>query len=365
MMTKLKTGLLSSNRLARAVLIAGLAFTAITLLPATPSFAAAPATTAASPTGSAETLAEFRAVLVKYGTFGKHEKYGEIWVPTVTPQGWHPYPACQWVYTKDGWYFNDETEWGGIVHHHGRWSHDEKIGWFWVPDEDWSPGWVVWRKSDKWVGWAPMPPEQDTYLVSQPEFNNDKLWIFMDAKKFFNGGCGTTVQATTKFYNETKYVTLFDLPPGLLVDIIFVPKWKVKVITKIITIIIDHKCPEGPPPKHENPPRNPPKLGLPLLPPGDVKPDPTPKPRGGIEKPGIIIDLSKPRVGVIGKPGIIIDNPGKPHGHGGRGHGGGKGSHGEGSSNGRGGGTIKPKIDSVKPSGRASFAAVRHGRSFR
>jgi hypothetical protein len=222
---------------------------------------------------------------------------------------------------------------------------------------------VVWRKSDKWIGWTPMPPEQDYQLVSSDAFNNDKLWIFMDAKKFFNGGCGTTVQASQAFY-ETKYVTLFELPPGLLVDVIFVPKWKVKVITKIITIIIDHHCP----PKPENPPRKPPKLGLPLLPPSDVsKPDPTPKPRGSFDpRPGITIDLVKPRVGVIGKPGIIIDNPGKPHGHGGRGHGsGGEGSHGEGGSSGRGGGTIKPKIDIVKPSGRATFAARSHGRSFR
>jgi hypothetical protein len=30
---------------------------------------------------------------------------------------------------------------------------------------------------------------------------------------------------------------------------------------------------------------------LPLLPPGDVKPDPTPKSRGGPTRPGIIIDL--------------------------------------------------------------------------
>ena len=55
------------------------------------------------------------------------------------------------------------------------------------------------------------------------------------------------------------------------------------------------------------PPRKPPKLGLPLLPPGDVsKPDPTPKPRGTFDpRPGITIDLKpKPRVGVLGKPGI-------------------------------------------------------------
>jgi len=146
------------------------------------------------------------------------------------------------VRNKEGWYFNDDTPWGSIVHHYGRWSHDEKIGWFWVGDEDWSPGWVVWRKSDKWVGWAPMPPEQDAQLVSSTEFNNDKFWIFMDAQKFYKGGCGTTVQASQVLY-QTQYVSLFDLPPGLLVEVVFVPHWTIKVIIKIKTVFIDRICP--------------------------------------------------------------------------------------------------------------------------
>jgi hypothetical protein len=222
-----------TRRLARAVLIAGLALPATTLLPVNAPFSITQAH-AAGPT----TVAEFKSILAGYGKWGTHDKYGDIWVPTVTPPGWHPYPACQWVFTKEGWYFNDNTPWGSIVHHYGRWSHDESIGWFWVPDQDWSPGWVVWRKSDQWIGWAPMPPQQDVQLVSSAEFNNDKLWIFMAAQKFLNGGCGDTVGGSQAFY-QTQSTNWFGLPSGLLVDIDIDQHWTIKNIIKIIKIDID------------------------------------------------------------------------------------------------------------------------------
>ena len=51
--------------------------------------------------------------------------------------------------TKDlGWYYDDSTEWGRIVHHYGRWAHDTALGWVWVGGEEFSPGWVVWRTSE-------------------------------------------------------------------------------------------------------------------------------------------------------------------------------------------------------------------------
>jgi hypothetical protein len=262
-----------TKRLAGAVLIAGLTLPATALLPANAPLAIVKA--------NAATLAEFKATLAQYGQFVMHEKYGEVWVPSVTPQGWHPYPACQWVYTKDvGWYFNDDTPWGSIVHHYGRWSNDTRIGWFWVPDEDWSPGWVVWRTSDKWIGWAPMPPRQDVQLVSSTEFNNDKLWTFMELARFGSGGCSTPVPAAQVFY-QTDYVSFFDLPPGLLIDIVIVPRWNVRIIKEIIEIIIDRRCPPGRPilrpmspptitpihpidvPKPIGPPRLPPRVDLP------------------------------------------------------------------------------------------------------
>jgi hypothetical protein len=241
-----------TKRLARAVLIAGLALPATALLPVNTPLATTQAH-AAGPT----TVAEFKSVLAAYGKWGTHDKYGDIWVPTVTPPGWHPYPACQWVDTKQGWYFNDNTPWGAIVHHYGRWSHDEQIGWFWVPDQEWSPGWVVWRKSDQWIGWAPMPPEQDYQLVSSDAFNNDKLWIFMAAQKFLNGGCGDTVQASQAYY-ETQPANWFGLPTGVMVDLDFDQHWNIKNIIKIIKVDIDididididvNNCPPTNPPR--------------------------------------------------------------------------------------------------------------------
>jgi hypothetical protein len=282
-----------TKRLARAVLIAGLALPVTTLLPANAAFAISKAH------AEATTMAEFKSILANYGKWGTHEKYGAIWVPTVTPPGWHPYPACQWAYTKDGWYFNDDTAWGSIVHHYGRWSHDEQIGWFWVPDEDWSPGWVVWRKSDKWIGWAPMPPEQDYQLVSSDAFNNDKLWIFMEARKFLNGECGNSVSAARAYY-ETNWVSMFSLPPGLLVEVIYVPHWKIKVITKLVTIIIDRICP----PDDDNNPRVP-LRDIKLRSPIHFDPPSPPKGRTSNDNP-------PPNLHLLKDPGITVDLPSRP-----------------------------------------------------
>jgi hypothetical protein len=293
-----------TRRLARAVLIAGLALPVTTLLPANAPLSITQAH-AAGPT----TVAEFKSVLAAYGKWGTHDKYGDIWVPAVTPPGWHPYPACQWVFTKQGWYFNDNTPWGSIVHHYGRWSNDPQIGWFWVPDQDWSPGWVVWRQSDQWVGWAPMPPQQDVQLVSSSEFNNDKLWTFMAADKFRSGGCGDTVVASQAFY-QSQPVTWFGLYPGLsLVDIDIDQHWTIKNIIKIINIDIDidididiNNCPPQPPvprravsPFHFDPPKD-----------RRTSNDPTPdKPVRSID-PNIPVQIANP-----GNPVRVYD-PGKP-----------------------------------------------------
>jgi hypothetical protein len=254
-----------TKRLARAVLIAGLALPATALLPATAPFAISKAH-AAGPS----TVAEFKSVLAAYGKWGMHDKFGEIWIPTVTPPSWHPYPACQWVYTKQGWYFDDNTPWGSIVHHYGRWENDEQVGWFWIPDADWSPGWVAWRQSDQWVGWAPLPAQPDMQIVNTPAFDNDKLWIFMAADKFRNGcaGGGGDTTVASQAYDATQPVTWFGLAPGALVDIDIDQRWTIKNIIKIIKVDIDidididiNYCPptNNPPPKppgSNNPPGN-------------------------------------------------------------------------------------------------------------
>ena len=31
-------------------------------------------------------------------------------------------------------------------------------GWIWYPGTRWAPAWVDWRCSDRYYGWAPLPP---------------------------------------------------------------------------------------------------------------------------------------------------------------------------------------------------------------
>jgi Family of unknown function (DUF6600) len=215
-----------TRNLLRATLLASLAMPASALLPA-----ASPLPFAATK-AYAGLLAEHRTVLEQYGTFKPHGKYGEVWVPTVTPQGWHPYPPCYWVYTKHGWHFDDKTPWGQIVHHHGRWTHDGD-SWIWVPGEEYSPGWVIWKANQEWVGWAPTPPEQDMKTLDVQAFNSDKMWTFMDAKKFgksCGGGIAPSAQVPM-LLTQTQYIRDVAVVDGIVVFVF--PSWLIGPIVDI------------------------------------------------------------------------------------------------------------------------------------
>jgi hypothetical protein len=352
--------------LLRAALLASLALPATALLPAASPFVAVKA--------FAGTLAEqHKTVLAQYGKFEQHAKYGEVWVPTVTPQGWHPYPACNWIYTKYGWYFDDKTEWGAIVHHHGRWTHEAGRGWMWVPGEEFSPGWVVWKANEQWVGWAPTPPDEDMKSLDSQAFNTDKMWTFMETR-FFGKSCGggiapvaqvPTLLTQTKYIRDVVFVDgvlVFVFPTwlvGPIVDIdIFVNIWSPIFIVNIvnnwnivwnINININIACVQEPVPAKiiSNPPKPPgrrsegPPAGNPD--PGRPSGNPDPgRPRGGVDpkKPNVVVDWLPPG-GHRPRP-----EGGRPNGGGGEhgGRGGGKPSGGE--HGGRGSGvTIGKGID--------------------
>jgi len=173
---------------------------------------------------AAQVQDEVRSVLSQYGRFVQHAKYGEVWVPTVTPQGWHPYPPCNWVNTrKYGWYYDDKTAWGQIVHHYGRWVSDPQMGWIWTPGAEFSPGWVVWRTSPEWVGWAPMLPDEDVQTVAASDVDNAAYWIFVETQKFAQG-CNAALQAPLSqvpmLLTETTYVTDIRLVYGITVIVL-------------------------------------------------------------------------------------------------------------------------------------------------
>lgn len=92
--------------------------------------------------------------------------YGE-WIQTPDGLVWHPfvnavwrpyYDGGHWVYTDNGWYWQSDYPWGDIAFHYGRWANDPIYGWIWVPGYEFAPSWVIWRHTDEYLGWAPLPP---------------------------------------------------------------------------------------------------------------------------------------------------------------------------------------------------------------
>ncbi len=328
-MTTLKT------KLARAALLAALALPTTALLPQTLPFAAIDA--------RAGTLEEHKQVLAQYGTFQQHAKYGEVWIPSVTPQGWHPYQPCHWVYTKYGWFFDDKTPWGNIVHHYGRWAHEAGTGWMWVAGEEFSPGWVVWKANQEWVGWAPMPPDQDMATLDANTFNTDKMWTFMETAKF-GKSCDNVVAPVSQvpvLLQQTAYIkditfvdgiAVFVFPTWLVgpiinINIVNINIWSPVFIVHIvnhwhivwnITVNINIACALPPParratyPIQNNPPPPPPGKRAETPPQTNPTPPRFPDP----QRPGVTPDPQRPGFNPDPqRPGVIVDrfpprNPG-------------------------------------------------------
>ena len=103
----------------------------------------------------------FHRSLSPYGDWIYDGKHGWVWRPTVArvETGWRPYSnGGRWIYSDVGWYWNSYYSWGWAPFHYGRWHRSGIHGWYWVPGYRWSPAWVHWRSSDRYAGWAPLPP---------------------------------------------------------------------------------------------------------------------------------------------------------------------------------------------------------------
>lgn len=127
---------------------------------------------------------EFRTALEPYGQFQRHGRWGEVWVPARLNRDWKPYTVGRWVYSEDfGWYWesdDQEAAWGWVVFHYGRWVYEDDLGWAWVPGRKWSPAWVDWRRGDRHIGWAALPPDEIvTEVADSPRF-----WVFVAPNNF-------------------------------------------------------------------------------------------------------------------------------------------------------------------------------------
>src|SRR6266513_1672422 len=103
----------------------------------------------------------FYTKLEPHGAWLETSDYGYVFQPRQAAQArdWRPYTSGHWVYTDAGWTWISEEPFGWATYHYGRWTRLRGIGWVWVPGQQWAPAWVSWRKSNDYVGWAPLPPE--------------------------------------------------------------------------------------------------------------------------------------------------------------------------------------------------------------
>src|SRR5450631_3764819 len=118
-------------------------------------------TTETSEKRSAGSYGMFYQKLEPYGAWRETSDYGYVWQPREAEAagGWRPYTDGRWVYSDAGWTWMSEEPFGWATYHYGRWVRLSRVGWVWVPGDEWAPAWVSWRTSKDYVGWAPLPPE--------------------------------------------------------------------------------------------------------------------------------------------------------------------------------------------------------------
>ena len=103
----------------------------------------------------------FHDNLESYGDWREVGDYGYCWQPRDVDRNWRPYSDGHWLYTDAGWTWDSEEPYSWAVYHYGRWARVAHVGWVWVPGTEWGPAWVSWRRSERHVGWAPLPPDAE------------------------------------------------------------------------------------------------------------------------------------------------------------------------------------------------------------
>ena len=101
----------------------------------------------------------FHDSLEPHGDWREVGDYGYCWQPRDVERDWRPYRDGRWIYTDAGWTWDSDEPYSWAVYHYGRWARVDRVGWVWVPGTEWGPAWVSWRRSERHVGWAPLPPE--------------------------------------------------------------------------------------------------------------------------------------------------------------------------------------------------------------
>jgi hypothetical protein len=139
----------------------------------------------ASAQGASVSFQVFYDDLSPYGTWVDNPDYGYVWVPDVAP-GFTPYATNgHWIMTDEGWTWVSNYPWGWAPFHYGRWYTDPNYGPIWVPDNEWGPGWVTWRRSGDYYGWAPIGPGVSINVAYSNSYDVPyNQWTFVRGRDF-------------------------------------------------------------------------------------------------------------------------------------------------------------------------------------
>ncbi len=162
----------------------------------------------AAPKVSAQGTANYQVFyddLSPYGNWVDNPDYGYVWMPNV-PSGFTPYGTNgYWVLTNEGWAWVSNYSWGWAPFHYGRWFYEPSYGWLWAPGYEWGPGWVTWRRSNDYYGWAPIGPGVSVDLAYSNRYNIPyNRWTFVRDRDF-----GRT-NINNYYINNSNNVTIFN-----------------------------------------------------------------------------------------------------------------------------------------------------------
>nr|MDH4444966.1 hypothetical protein [Akkermansiaceae bacterium] len=169
------------------------------------------------PRGAVGDYGMFYDSLSSYGSWFETPDYGYVWQPVAVRDAmWRPYYRGRWVCSDRGWTWLSEEPFGWATYHYGRWALLRGRGWVWVPGTEWAPCWVSWRENDRYIGWAPLPPESLAYrgrswdAAVDVQLGIGAGWYhFMEVRHFADPVYRYRLPATQSisFYQQTTNIT--------------------------------------------------------------------------------------------------------------------------------------------------------------
>lgn len=165
---------------------------------------------------------DFYEPLSPYGQWVTVESYGRCWKPARVDRHWRPYSNGHWVLTDAGWYWESDEPWGWATYHYGRWDWSEEFGWVWVPQTQWAPAWVSWRRGEGYVGWAPLPPSarfsrRGFVEVHDANFT-PKTFVFVEERRFLEPVRPATVIVNNTIINKTVNITNVKIVNNIVIN---------------------------------------------------------------------------------------------------------------------------------------------------